>query len=398
MAQKQGPVFGIVAGEVSGDTLGAGLIRALKQHYPNAEFIGIAGPQMIAEGAQTLVPMDRLSVMGLVEVLGRLKELFRVRDELINTFTERKIDAFIGIDAPDFNLRVAAQLKRRGITTIHYVSPSVWAWRQGRVHGIRATIDLMLCLLPFEKAFYDKHQSPAVFVGHPLADSLPMQSDRLSARVALNLDEQSQIVGLLPGSRRGEVASLMPLLLSTARLMHQATPSLTFVIPAINAEREGEINAFIAADADEYEALPVRVITDAGLSNVGRQVMTAADVLVMASGTATLEAMLIKRPMVVSYRLHWLTWLIARLLVRIPFVSLPNLLAGRALVPELLQYQATPENMAREALAWLKSPQRVAQYQQDCVALHEQLQQDASATAAQAITDLLKKNKGSIDE
>ncbi|MDO9620432.1 MAG: lipid-A-disaccharide synthase, partial [Moraxellaceae bacterium] len=195
MAAKQGPVFGIVAGEVSGDTLGAGLIRALKQHYPNAEFIGIAGPQMIAEGAKTLVPMDRLSVMGLVEVLGRLKELFRVRDELINTFAERKIDAFIGIDAPDFNLRVAAQLKQRGITTIHYVSPSVWAWRQGRVHGIRASIDLMLCLLPFEKAFYDKHQVPAVFVGHPLADSLPMHNDASAARTALGLEQQGHIVG-----------------------------------------------------------------------------------------------------------------------------------------------------------------------------------------------------------
>ena len=398
MAAKQGPVFGIVAGEVSGDTLGAGLIRALKQHYPNAEFIGIAGPQMFAEGAKTLVPMDRLSVMGLVEVLGRLKELFRVRDELINTFAERKIDAFIGIDAPDFNLRVAAQLKQRGITTIHYVSPSVWAWRQGRVHGIRASIDLMLCLLPFEKAFYDKHQVPAVFVGHPLADSLPMHNDASAARTALGLEQQGHIVGLLPGSRRGEVASLMPLLLSTARLMYQALPSLKFVIPAINAERETEINALIQADASENVLLPVQVITDTGQSSIGRQVMTAADVLVMASGTATLEAMLIKRPMVVSYRLHWLTWLIARLLVRIPFVSLPNLLAGRALVPELLQYQATPQNLAHEALAWLKAPERVASYQQDCVALHEQLQQDASATAAQAIAELLMNSKGSENE
>ncbi len=390
MPQVEGPVFGIVAGEVSGDTLGAGLIRALKQHYPHARFIGIAGPQMMAEGAESLVPMDRLSVMGLVEVLGRLRELFRVRDDLINTFTEVGIDAFIGIDAPDFNLRVAAQLKQCGITTVHYVSPSVWAWRQGRVHGIRASIDLMLCLLPFEKAFYDKHQVKAVFVGHPLADSLPMQTDMMLARAQLGLNSQTKIIGLLPGSRRGEVASLMPLLLATARLIYQSMPAMQFVVPAINAERAGEIAALISADAEGKTVLPLQILKDEGQSTIGRQVMSAADVLVMASGTATLEAMLIKRPMVVSYRLHWLTWLIARLLVRIPYVSLPNLLAGRALVPELLQYQATPDNIARETLAWLQSADRVEQFQHDCVQLHQQLKQDASATAAGAIIDLLQ--------
>lgn len=390
-----GPVFGIVAGEVSGDTLGASLIRALRVRYPQARFIGIAGPQMLAEGAETLVPMERLSVMGLVEVLGRIRELFQVRDQLIARLQAEKIDAYIGIDAPDFNLRIAAALKLAGIPTIHYVSPSVWAWRQGRVKGIRASIDLMLCLLPFEKAFYDKHDVRAVFVGHPLADSLPLQPEVAGARAALGLDLAARCVALLPGSRRGEVASLMPLLLETAELLHVQRPGLRFLIPAINQDRRQEIEALLAAhetaraEVRGRTPLPVQLYDDSLGAGVGRLVMAAADVVVLASGTATLEAMLLKKPMVVSYRLHWLTWLIARLLVRIPFVSLPNLLAGRRVVPELLQQQATPENLARETLSWLDQPQRVQETRVLFGDLHEQLRQDASATGAAAIAALL---------
>ncbi len=390
-----GPVFGIVAGEVSGDTLGAGLIRALRERYPTARFIGIAGPQMLAEGAETLVPMERLSVMGLVEVLGRIRELFQVRDQLIARLQEEKIDAYIGIDAPDFNLRIAAALKLAGIPTIHYVSPSVWAWRQGRVKGIRASIDLMLCLLPFEKAFYDKHDVRAVFVGHPLADSLPLQPEVAQARALLGLLPEDRCVALLPGSRRGEVASLLPLLLETAERLSAQRPDLTFLIPAINQDRRHEIEALLAAHEAAHagesgrRALPVRLHDDSLGSGVGRLVMAAADVVVLASGTATLEAMLLKKPMVVSYRLHWLTWLIARLLVRIPFVSLPNLLAGRLVVPELLQHQATADNLARETLAWLEQPQRVQDTRRLFDDLHMQLRQDASATGAAAIAALM---------
>lgn len=383
------PVFGIVAGEASGDLLGAGLIRALRQHYPHARFIGIAGPQMLAEGAETLVPMERLSVMGLVEVLGRIRELFRVRDQLIERLQAERIDAFIGIDAPDFNLRIAAALKPAGIPTIHYVSPSVWAWRQGRVKGIRASVDLMLCLLPFEKAFYDKHGVPAVFVGHPLADSLPMDPDTSAAKVRLGLadcqPQSSPTAALLPGSRRGEVASLLPLLLATADRLHSQFPALKFLIPAINAERAEQIREAVQAHA----ALPIQIFDQRIGNDVGRVVMSAADVIVLASGTATLEAMLLKKPMVVAYRLHWLTWLIARLLVRIPFVSLPNLLAGRRLVPELLQHDATPENLAREAAEWLNAPDKVRSTVATYGELHEQLRQDASATGAAAIARLL---------
>ena len=381
------PVFGIVAGEASGDTLGAGLIRALKLRYPDARFVGIAGPQMIAEGAETLVPMERLSVMGLVEVLGRLRELFGIRDQLIAKLRELKIDAWIGIDAPDFNLRIAAALKQEGIPTIHYVSPSVWAWRQGRVKGIRASVDLMLCLLPFEKAFYDRHDVQAVFVGHPLADSLPLQPAHAEARALLGLAEGETAVALLPGSRRGEVASLLPLLLDAATRLRARRPDLRFLIPAINAERRAQIDAELATRG---EPLPVTVHDDRRGPGVGRLVMSAADVVIMASGTATLEAMLLKRPMVVAYRLHWLTWLIARLLVRIPFVSLPNLLAGRAVVPELLQQAATPDNLARATLDWLEQPQRRAEAEAEFLVQHQRLRQDASATGAAAIARLLE--------
>lgn len=383
------PVFGIVAGEASGDLLGAGLIRALKVHFPNARFIGIAGPQMLAEGSETLVPMERLSVMGLVEVLGRLRELFAVRDQLIERLQAEKIDAFIGIDAPDFNLRIAAALKPAGIPTIHYVSPSVWAWRQGRVKGIRASVDLMLCLLPFEKAFYDTHAVPAVFVGHPLADTLPLVPDAMAAQVRLGLtskaSERAATVALLPGSRRGEVASLLPLLLATAKILHTQFPTLRFLIPAINAERSEQIRAAV----ETHDALPITIFDQQIGNDVGRVVMSAADVIVLASGTATLEALLLKKPMVVAYRLHWLTWLIARWLVKIPFVSLPNLLAGRRLVPELLQNQATPENLARETAEWLNSPDKVRTTLAAYDALHLALRQDASATGAAAIARLL---------
>lgn len=390
--RPDGPIFGIVAGEASGDTLGAGLIRALRQHYPHARFIGIAGPQMLAEGAETLVPMERLSVMGLVEVLGRLRELFQVRDQLIARLQAEGITAFIGIDAPDFNLRIAAALKQQGIPTVHYVSPSVWAWRQGRVKGIRASIDLMLCLLPFEKAFYDQHDVRAVFVGHPLADSLPLQPDVAAARARLGEHGQGRIIALLPGSRRGEVHSLLPLLLEAADLLQARLPDVRFLIPAINAERRRDIDQLLASHAVRSGRSPLQVTVhdDRIGHDVGRVVMSAAELVLLASGTATLEAMLLKKPMVVTYRLHWLTWLIARWLVRIPFVSLPNLLANRRLVPELLQRQATPANVAREAEAWLTDPERVQDTRASYAVLHEQLRQDASETGARAIVALLQ--------
>lgn len=378
--------IGIVAGEVSGDTLGAGLIRELRCRYPDAEFFGICGPQMQAAGGRSLFPMERLSVMGLVEVLGRLRELFGIRDQLVAAFTAPAIDLFIGIDAPDFNLRLAAALKPAGIPTVHYVSPSVWAWRQGRVEGIRAAVDTMLCLLPFEKHFYDEHGVDAVFVGHPLADSLPLDNDTIAARRQLGLPADAEIVALLPGSRGGEVARMGPVLLAAAALIREQRPGVQFIIPAINAARRADIEAQLAS-----VGLPVTVFDDRLGPGVGRLVMAAADVVVLASGTATLEAMLLKKPMVVGYRLHWLTWLIARFMVRAQHVSLPNLLAGETLVPELLQGAATPEAVARETLRWLDDDIYRESRLRRFAALHRQLQQDADVQAADAVVRLLEK-------
>lgn len=379
--------IGIVAGEVSGDTLGAGLMQALRQRLPDVEFVGILGPQMLAQGGCSLFPMERLSVMGLVEVLGRLRELFGIRDELVREFSENRIDLFIGIDAPDFNLRVEAMLKPLGIPTVHYVSPSVWAWRQGRVEGIRAAVDTVLCLLPFEKKFYDEHGVNAVFVGHTLADSLPLMNDTVAARATLGLEARAEYVALLPGSRGGEVNRLAPRLLAAALKLKQARPQVRFIIPAINAVRRADIEQHLAVAGVEAQ-----VFDDAHGAGVGRLVMAAADVVVLASGTATLEAMLLKKPMVVVYYLHWLTWLIARLLVKVPFVSLPNLLAGKGLVPELLQGAASPDRIARETLRWLQDDtyrdERLAQF----TALHEMLRQNANEKAANAVVSLLEQH------
>ena len=377
--------IGIVAGEVSGDTLGAGLIRELKSRFPQAEFVGICGPQMEAEGGRSLFPMERLSVMGLVEVLGRLRELFGIRDVLVQKFAEDRIDLFIGIDAPDFNLRLDHLLKPKGIPTVHYVSPSVWAWRQGRVEGIREAVDLVLCLLPFEKKFYDEHAVQAEFVGHPLADSLPLAHDTQAARRQLDLDIGAEYIALLPGSRGGEVSRIAGPLFEAAKLIRQKRPQARFIIPAINAARRADIEAHLAA-----AGLDAQVFDSSLGAGVGRLVMGAADAVVLASGTATLEAMLLKKPMVVAYRVHWLTYLVARLLVKSRFVTLPNLLADEELVPELIQHAATPQRIAAETLRWLED--RI--YREDRLrhftGLHESLRQNADMKAAEAIARLLQ--------
>lgn len=384
--------IGIVAGEVSGDTLGAGLMQALRQRLPHVEFVGICGPQMLAEGGQSIFPMERLSVMGLVEVLGRLRELFTIRDELVRQFTGQKIDLFIGIDAPDFNLRIEAMLKPLGIPTVHYVSPSVWAWRQGRVEGIRQAVDTVLCLLPFEKQFYDQHGVNAVFVGHTLADTMPLEHDTAASRRTLGLEPDAEYIALLPGSRGGEVSRLAPRLFAAAAQLRKERPQAQFIIPAINAARRTDIERYLAGAGVE-----AHVFDDTYGAGVGRLVMGAADVVVLASGTATLEAMLLKKPMVIVYYLHWLTWLIVRLLVKVPYVGLPNLLEGDVLVPELLQDAATPEAICRETLRWLKDDGYRQQRLQKFIRLHEMLRQDANAKAADAVMRLLDSRQAGAD-
>ncbi|HFV9230308.1 TPA: lipid-A-disaccharide synthase [Acinetobacter baumannii] len=342
--------IGIVVGEVSGDTLGVKLMRSFREQGIDAEFEGIGGPQMIAEGFNSYYPMETLSVMGIVEVLKDLKKLFAVRDGLINQWTQHPVDIFIGIDAPDFNLRLSKSIKEKNlpIKTVQYVSPSVWAWRQGRVHGIKQSIDLVLCLFPFEKVFYEQYEVPAAFVGHPLAKQLPLENPIQIAKQELGVDKNQKHIALLPGSRKGEVERLLPMLLGAANILHTKYPDIQFLIPAINDARKQQIEQGVEQLAPQLKAkIHILENTDSE-SKIGRMVMNASDIIALASGTATLEAMLMHRPMVTFYKLHWLTYLIAKFLVKIPYYSLPNIIAGKKVIEELIQADATPENLAAE--------------------------------------------------
>ncbi|MFE8073231.1 lipid-A-disaccharide synthase [Marinobacteraceae bacterium S3BR75-40.1] len=373
--------FAMVAGEASGDLLGAGLIRALKARYPGARFVGIGGPQMIQEGFHSLVPMERLSVMGLVEVLERLPELFDIRDRVRDYCLTNPPAAFIGIDAPDFTLGLEGQLRRKGVKTVHYVSPSVWAWRQGRIKKIARYVDLMLTLFPFEADFYHRHQVPVAFVGHPLADRIPLVIDRQQQRQDLGLDTDRTWVALLPGSRGGEVGKLAPLFLETARQLADQRPGIGFVLPCVNRARLRQVEAIIG-EMDH----PPEVKLVEGHS---REVMSASDVVLLASGTATLEALLVKRPMVVAYKMAPFTFWLASRLVKIGHVALANLLASRPRVPEYLQNEATVENLVEGVGYWLDNPQAVADLKDDFDAVHRSLQCNADERAAEAIQRLI---------
>lgn len=382
--------IGIVVGEVSGDTLGAALIRSFKAQGIHAVFEGIGGEQMQAEGFQSIYPMERLAVMGLVEVMGRLKELFAIRDDLVTRWQADPVDVFIGIDAPDFNLRLSAKLKPLGMKTVQYVSPSVWAWRQGRVHGIRAAVDLVFCLFPFEVDFYTKHNVKAAFVGHPLAKQISIQFDQVQAKQLLNLEPTQPIIGLLPGSRSGEVSRLAPLLFEAAELLLKDNPYLTFVVPAINQMRLQQINQVLEQHSSMLKNA-VRVLTASDQeANIGRQVMAASDLVLLASGTATLECLLYGRPMVVVYKLHWLTYMIANWMVKIPYKSLPNILAGKEIVPELIQYDATPQNVYTTAKKlWLSSDALTQQHALQ--EIHRGLQGEQATDPASAVLELIQK-------
>jgi lipid-A-disaccharide synthase len=366
----------LVAGEASGDILGAGLMQALKTRHPQIEFIGVGGPLMQAEGLSAYFPMERLAVMGLVEVLGRLPELLMRRRRLIKTLIAAKPDVFIGIDAPDFNLGLELKLRRAGIKTVHYVSPSVWAWRQKRVLKIRDACDLMLCLFPFEAQFYDAHQVPVRFVGHPLADAIPQQADRAAAREALDLPQDGTVVALLPGSRGGEVARLGALFLDTAVRLRTLRPGIRFVVPCASPERRVQLEQMLVG-----RDLPLSL-----LDSRSHDALAACDAVLIASGTATLEALLYKRPMVVAYKVAPLTYRILKRLVSSAYISLPNLLAERLLVPELIQDAATPEALA-QALAPLLDDGEVQTEGFDVI--HRALRRDASAQAAEAVLKLM---------
>ncbi|MFL1467529.1 lipid-A-disaccharide synthase [Marinobacter sp. HN1S83] len=376
--------FGIVAGEASGDILGAGLIRALRTRYPRARFVGIGGEEMEAAGFHSLVPMERLSVMGLVEVLGRIRELFSIRARLMDYFLTTPPDVVIGIDSPDFTLGVERRCRDAGIPTVHYVSPSVWAWRQKRIFKIAKSVNLMLTLFPFEARFYEEHDVPVAFVGHPLANRIPMEPDTAGARRSLGLDENKPVLAILPGSRGGEVERLGSLFLAAARWIQTSRPDLQLVIPCINRDRERQVQGLV----ESLEvALPVTIVR--GRS---REVMAASDVVLLASGTATLEAMLLKKPMVVGYRLSNLSYKLLSHLVKVPHVALPNLLAREPLVPELLQDDATPEALGAAVLERLENEDERTRLTEAFTELHLQLRQNADEKAADAISELLEQS------
>jgi len=384
--------IGIVVGEVSGDTLGVKLMRSFRDQGIDAEFEGIGGPQMIAEGFNSYYPMETLSVMGIVEVLKDLKKLFAVRDGLINQWTQNPVDIFIGIDAPDFNLRLSKSIKEKNlpIKTVQYVSPSVWAWRQGRVHGIKQSIDLVLCLFPFEKVFYERYEVPAAFVGHPLAKQLPLENPIQIAKQQLGLNENQKHIALLPGSRKGEVERLLPMLLGTANILHKKYPDIQFLIPAINDARKQQIEQGVEQLAPNLKTVIHILENTDSESKVGRMVMNASDIIALASGTATLEAMLMHRPMVTFYKLHWLTYIIAKLLVKIPYYSLPNIIAGKKVIEELIQADATPEHLASEIEKLMNVETAQIQVMQH-LTMHKQLISGNTEDPVQAILQCLNR-------
>lgn len=373
--------IGIVVGELSGDTLGEGFIKAIRDRYPDAEFVGIGGPKMNALGCQSLFDMEELAVMGLVEVLGRLPRLLKVKAELVKYFTANPPDVFVGIDAPDFNLRLELSLKQAGIKTVHYVSPSVWAWRQNRIHGIAAATHLVLAFLPFEKAFYDKFNVPCEFIGHTLADSIPLASDKLAARQLLGLDEQRRWLAVLPGSRGSEMKMLAEPFIATCQKLQARYPDLGFVVALVNAKRRAQFEQAWQQVAPELNFVLV--------DDTARNVITAADAVMLASGTVALECMLLKRPMVVGYRVNAFTAFLAKRLLKTPYVSLPNILAGEELVKELLQDHCTVDNLYHEVSRLLESDNQALM--DKFTEMHQWIRKDADQQAAQAVLHLIQK-------
>ncbi|EJE8546233.1 lipid-A-disaccharide synthase [Vibrio vulnificus] len=373
--------IGIVAGELSGDTLGEGFIKAIKAVHPDAEFVGIGGPKMIVQGCQSLFDMEELAVMGLVEVLGRLPRLLRVKAELVRYFTENPPDVFVGIDAPDFNLRLELDLKNAGIKTVHYVSPSVWAWRQKRIFKIAKATHLVLAFLPFEKAFYDKFNVPCEFIGHTLADAIPLESDKAPARELLGLEQDKQWLAVLPGSRGSELKMLSQPFIETCKKLKQVFPELGFVVALVNQKRREQ---FEQAWKEYAPELDFKLVDD-----TARNVITASDAVMLASGTVALECMLLKRPMVVGYKVNAFTAFLAKRLLKTQYVSLPNILSDSELVKEYLQEACTPENLFAEVSNLLVSDNQTML--DKFAEMHHWIRKDADQQAANAVLKLIEK-------
>ncbi|MDO5769057.1 MAG: lipid-A-disaccharide synthase [Psychrobacter sp.] len=355
-------VIGIVAGEVSGDSLGADFMAQMNNLTDDVVWVGVGGSKMQAQGLAPIFDLERLAVMGLVEVLSQLPDLLKARRELLKAFAKAKIDMFIGIDAPDFNLRVAKKLKPKGVFCVQYVSPSIWAWRESRIHGIKEATDLVLCLFPFELPVYERHHHPAVCVGHPLLHTIPQalaqmptaelrsalgwHNDGLQQYFKERYDEVSQLICVMPGSRRGEINAILPLMLEGIQKLLLIDSKLCFLIPTVDQNHQYIVQDLIDKHSEQLREA-ITVVFDQNQPNFSQQAMAASDIVLLASGTATLEAMLLERPMVVIYQMNKLTYKVVRRLIKVPYVALPNILAGEQIVPELIQEEATAESICR---------------------------------------------------
>ena len=370
----------MVAGETSGDLLAGLLLDGLRSRWPGARTMGIGGPQMVQRGFQAWWPSDKLAVRGYVEVLRHYREIVGIRAQLKQRLLQERPEVFIGVDAPDFNLDLERDLKAAGVRTAHFVCPSIWAWRPERVEKIKRSVDHVLCIFPFEVALLAQHGIAASYVGHPLANVIPMVPDRAAARAALGLAADGPVVAILPGSRASEVKYLAEPFFRAAALMRQERPQLEFVVPAIPALRPAIERAARAAGMDRHLQI---------VDGQSHAVLAACDVTLIASGTATLEAALFKRPMVIAYKMNWLTYQLMKRKHLQPWIGLPNILCRDFVVPELVQHEATPERLAAATLAWLDAPERIAALQGTFTALHAELQRDTSKLAADAIAQVL---------
>ncbi len=370
----------IVVGEESGDILGAGLIDALSKRFPECEFEGIGGTRMLEKGFKSLYPMERLAVMGFIDPLKRLPELLRIRGNLKRKYIADPPDVFIGIDAPDFNLKLEENLKRHGIPTVHYVSPSVWAWRQGRVKKIARSVDLILTLFPFEAKFFEQHEINVCFVGHPLADQISLKENKAESIKALELSQDKIYIALLPGSRKSEVTKLGDLFFEVAKRILEHAPNAHFLVPAANSNRYMQLQQI---------ALNYSIPMSLSRGN-SHEVMAASDFVLMASGTTTLEALLLKRPMVIAYKLSWFSYAILSRLVKSKYIGLPNLLAEKSLVPEFIQDEATVDNISHKIVSMMADIESLNSMKNEFQRIHESLKRDASEQAANAIAKLVE--------
>lgn len=373
--------IGIVAGEASGDTLAANLIQTLKQHYQNLIIEGVAGPKMITAGCTAIFPLEKLAVMGIIEPIKHLPEIIKIRRYLQKYFLNNPPDVFIGVDAPDFNLGLEIKLKQAGIPIVHYVSPTVWAWRKGRIHKIKRAVNLMLTLFPFETTIYQEHNIPVKFVGHPLADKIPLHPDKQAARTKLNLPHDAKILAILPGSRKMELKHLAKQFIQAAKICLNANPNLKIITAMVNPQRRQQFSKILAKTMPD---LPITIF-----DQQAQTVLAAADVALLTSGTITLEAMLLKTPMVVAYRMSKINLIVAALLIRIKYFSIPNLIANKKIVPEFLQMQATAKNLAAAILEQLNNHDTTKATLAEFTHLHQLLRKNASQQAANAIIQLL---------